>query len=89
MFLMLITPPGIEDLLDELEASKQARLRVWAVLQPLRALLCDLGNVTIGPPPKKTFDTEGAILEQALKSVYSIVKLCSKTWRTPQNESTK
>ena len=66
-FMMLITPQAIQDLLDELEASKQARLRAWAVLQRLRALLCDLGNVTIDPPPKKTFDTEGAILEQALK----------------------
>ena len=26
-----------------------------------------LGNVAIDPPPKKTFDFEGAILEQALK----------------------
>jgi hypothetical protein len=25
------TPQGIQDLLDELEASKQARLRAWAV----------------------------------------------------------
>ena len=64
---MLITPQAIQDLLDELEASKQARLRAWAVLQRLRALLCDLGSVAIDPPPKKTFDTEGAILEQALK----------------------
>jgi hypothetical protein len=27
------TPQGIQDLLDELEASKQARLRAWAVEQ--------------------------------------------------------
>ena len=64
---MLITPQAIQDLLDELEASKQARMRAWAVLQRIRALLCDLGNIAIDPPPKKTFDFEGAILEQALK----------------------
>jgi hypothetical protein len=63
---MLITPQAIQDLLDELEASKQARLRAWAVLQRLRAILCDLGHVAVDPPPKKTFDAEGAILEQAL-----------------------
>ena len=68
---MLITPQAIQDLLDELEASKQARLCAWAVLQRLRALLCDLGNVTIDPPSKKTFDLEGAILEQALKKCLS------------------
>ena len=33
--------------------------------------LCDLGNVTIDPPSKKTFDLEGAILEQALKKCLS------------------
>jgi hypothetical protein len=70
-FMMSITPQAIQDLLDELEASKQARLRAWAVLQRLRALLCDLGNVTIDPPSKKTFDLEGAILEQALKKCLS------------------
>ena len=68
---MSITPQAIQDLFDELEASKQARLRAWGVLQRLRALLCDLGNVTIDPPSKKTFDTEGAILEQALKKCLS------------------
>jgi hypothetical protein len=64
--MMSITPQAIQDLLDELEASKQARLRAWAVLQRIRALLCDLGNIAIDPPPKKTFDVEGGILEQAL-----------------------
>jgi hypothetical protein len=58
------TPQGIQDLLDELEAPKQARFRAWAVHQRLRALLCDLGNVTIDPPSKKTFDLEGAILRR-------------------------
>jgi hypothetical protein len=63
-FMMSITPQAIQDLLDELEASKQARLRAWAVLQRLRALLCDLGNVTIDPASKKTFDLEGAKIER-------------------------
>jgi hypothetical protein len=33
---MSITPKAIQDLLDELEASKQSRLRAWNVLQRLR-----------------------------------------------------
>jgi hypothetical protein len=33
---MSITPKAIQDLLDELEASKQSRLRAWSVLQRLR-----------------------------------------------------
>jgi len=52
--------------LDELEASRQARRRVWDVLQDLRAVLTNLGNVTIEVPSRKTFEAEGAILKQAL-----------------------
>src|SRR6202022_4243571 len=44
---MSITPKAIQDLLDELEASRQARRRAWDVLQELRAVLTDIGNVTI------------------------------------------
>jgi hypothetical protein len=54
-----ITPKTIQDLLDELEASKQSRLRAWNVLQRIRSLLSELGNVTIPPPAQKTFDAEG------------------------------
>jgi hypothetical protein len=49
---MAITPEAIQDLLDELEASKQSRLRAWNVLQRLRSLLSDLGNVAI--PVRRT-----------------------------------
>jgi len=44
---MSITPKAIQDLLDELEASRQARRRAWDVLQDLRVVLTNLGNVTI------------------------------------------
>jgi len=58
---MSITPKAIQDLLDELEASKQSRLRAWRVLQRLRMVLSETGSVVkIGgpflivpvPPPK-------------------------------------
>src|SRR5690242_10336671 len=71
IFYMSITPQAIQELFDELESSKQSRLRAWAVLQRFRAILCDLGNVTIDRPAKKTFDTEGAILERTLKKCLS------------------
>jgi hypothetical protein len=63
---MSITPKAIQHLLDELEASRQARRRAWDVLQDLRAVLTNLGNVTIEVPSRKTFEAEGAILKQAL-----------------------
>jgi len=63
---VLITPKAVQDLLDELEASKQSRLRAWNVLQRLRLVLSEAGHVAIPPPPQKTFDEEGEILETAL-----------------------
>src|SRR5260221_14378938 len=64
---MSITPKAIQDLLEELEASRQARRRAWEVLQALRAVLTSLGNVTIEVPSRKTFEAEGGILKQALR----------------------
>jgi hypothetical protein len=56
---MSVTPKAIQDLLDELEASKKSRLRAWAVLQRIRAILSESGMV-IEQPSKKTFESEGA-----------------------------
>jgi hypothetical protein len=83
---MSITPKAIQDLLDELQASKQSRLRAWNVLQRLRSVLSDLGSVQIPPPAQKTFDAEGQILEHALtKSLHlrneAIISLCSSVRR--------
>jgi hypothetical protein len=63
---MSITPRAIQELLDELEASKQSRLRGWEVLQRIRATISDLGNVAIAPPKRKTFEEEGALLDRTL-----------------------
>ena len=68
---MSVTPEAIQELLDELECSKQSRLRAWAVLQRIRAILSELGNVVIDPPAQKTFDAEGALLEETLKKFLS------------------
>jgi hypothetical protein len=63
---MSITPAAIQQLLDELEASKRSRQRAWEVLQELRGVLSSLGNIKIEAPAKRTFDVEGAILKQVL-----------------------
>src|ERR1700733_14463011 len=65
-FHMSVTPKAIQDLLGELEAPKQSRLRAWNVLQRLRLVLSEAGNVAIPPSAQKTFDAEGEILEHAL-----------------------
>jgi hypothetical protein len=79
---MSITPKAIQDLLDELEASKQSRLRAWNVLQRLRLVLSEAGNVTIPPPAQKTFEA----LERAMTKSFrirneAIKSLCSSVRR--------
>src|ERR1700680_76748 len=83
---MSITPKAIQDLLDELEASKQRRLRAWNVLQRLRSVLSEGGNAAPPPLAHKTFDGEGEVLEDALtKSLRirneAIKSLCSSVRR--------
>jgi hypothetical protein len=72
--------------LDELESSKQSRLRAWNVLQRLRMVLSENGNVAIPPPAQKTFDAEGEALEHALTRSFrirndAIKNLCSSVRR--------
>ena len=83
---MAITPKAIQDLLDELESSKQSRLRAWNVLQRLRLILSESGNVVIPPSAQKTFDAEGEVLERALTTSFrlrndAIKSLCSSVRR--------
>ena len=83
---MPITPKAIQDLLDELEASKQSRLRAWNVSQRLRLVLSEKGNIAIPPPTQKTFDAEGEALEYALTKSFrirneAIKNLCSSVCR--------
>jgi hypothetical protein len=83
---MSITPKAIQDLLDDLEASMQSRLRAWNVLQRFRSVLSEAGNVPIPPPAQKTFDAEGEVLERALTKSFrirndAIKNLCSSVRR--------
>jgi hypothetical protein len=63
---MKVTPQAIQELFDELEASRQARRRAWEVLQRLPAILVKCGRVRIATPEKNSFETEGALLEKAI-----------------------
>jgi hypothetical protein len=83
---MSITPKAIQDLLDELEALKQSRLRAWKALQRLRPVLSEVGNVAIPAPAQMTFNAEGEILERALTKSFRIrneamKSLCSSVRR--------
>ena len=83
---MAITPKAIQDLLNDLETSKQSRLRVWNVLQRIRSVLSEVGNTEIPPPAQKTFDAEGEVWEHALAKSFrirneAIKSLCSSVRR--------
>jgi hypothetical protein len=56
------TPKAVQDLLEELEASRQSRLRAWEILQEIRQILTSRGNVPIAPPKTKTIDAEGQLV---------------------------
>jgi hypothetical protein len=62
-----MVPRAIQEMLDELEASRQSRKKAWEILQRIRAILADLGNVAVPPPSKKTFEAEGEILQRTLQ----------------------
>ena len=73
-------------MIEELEFSRQSRLRAWEALQKIRATLSDLAGIAIAPPPRKTFDAEDKLLNDttlrrslqernaALSNLYSAVK---------------
>jgi hypothetical protein len=44
---MKLTPQAIQELFDELEDSKQSRRRAWEILQRLRAILVEFGQVRV------------------------------------------
>ena len=54
-------------MIEELESSRQSRLRAWDALQKIRATLSDLAGIAIPPPPRKTFDAEGKLLNDKLR----------------------
>ena len=71
MFVARIYPQAIQELFDELQSSKQSRLRAWQVLQKIRAALNEEGAIQISPPAQKTFEGEGDRLTTALGNVLS------------------
>ncbi|HWY93293.1 MAG TPA: hypothetical protein VNY04_10360 [Chthoniobacterales bacterium] len=64
---MSITPKAIQDLLDELEASRASRKRAWELLQELRWVLKDITGVEAPHPERKTIDLEGRIIKEAIR----------------------
>jgi hypothetical protein len=62
------TPKAIQDLLDELEASRASRKRAWEILQEIRWVLKDTAGMEIKPPAKKTIDLEGRLVKDGVRT---------------------
>lgn len=63
---MELTPKAIQDLLDELQASRTSRKRAWENLQEIRWVLKDTTGVEIPPPARKTIDLEGRLVKDGV-----------------------
>jgi|SRR5271165_822389 len=62
-----LDPQELQDLLDELERSRQSRRRAWENLQEIRWVLKDAIGVDLPPPARKTIDLEGRIVKDGVR----------------------
>jgi hypothetical protein len=64
-----VSPKELQDLLDELEASRASRKRAWENLAEIRWVIKDTCGIDLPPPAQKTFDAEGEALKHALTNL--------------------
>jgi hypothetical protein len=64
---MSITPQALQELLDELGASRASRKRAWENLQELRWVLKDAAGIELPPPARKTIDLEGRLVKDGVR----------------------
>ena len=62
-----MTPQELQNLLDELEASRSSRRRAWDNLQEIRWVLKDEARMELPPQAMKTIDLEGRIVKDGVK----------------------
>jgi hypothetical protein len=64
---MSLTSKAIQDILDELKASKASRKRAWEILQEIRWVLKDTTGIDLPPPARKTIDLEGRLVKDGVR----------------------
>jgi hypothetical protein len=60
------SPQDLQDLPDELKASRASRKRAWEILQEIRFVLKDAAGVELPPQVRKTIDLEGRIVKDGV-----------------------
>jgi len=61
-----MTPRELQDMLDELEASRASRKRAWENLAEIRWVIKDTVGIELPPPARKTIDLEGRIVKKTV-----------------------
>jgi hypothetical protein len=64
-----LNPQELQDLLDELERSRQSRRRAWENLQEIRWVLKDVTGIELPAPATKTIDLEGRIVKDGVRKI--------------------
>jgi hypothetical protein len=64
---MSLSPKELQDLLDELEASRASRKRAWENLQEIRWVLKDSAGVELPAAARKTINLEGRIIKDGVR----------------------
>ena len=64
-----LDPQELQDLLDELERSRQSHKRAWENLQEIRWVLKDVTGIELSPPARKTIDLEGRIVKDGVRKI--------------------
>jgi hypothetical protein len=64
---MSITPQALQQLFDELEASRASRRRAWENLQEIRWVLKDSAGMDLPQPARKTIDLEGRLIKDGVR----------------------
>ena len=62
-----MTPQELQNLLDELQASRASRRRAWENLQEIRWILKDAARMELPLPARKTIDLEGRLVKDGVK----------------------
>ena len=60
-------PQELQNLLDELEASRASRRSAWENLQEMRWVLKEICEIELPPPARKTIDLEGRLVKDGIK----------------------
>ena len=64
---MSLSQKEIQDLQDELKASRASRSRAWEVLQEIRWVVQETTGMVLPPPARKTIDSEGRTVKDGVR----------------------